>query len=153
MSVWGGPWISRRMRNGACLGSILTLLPMLPCPAALVPLIEPDARIERAADSLEHPRASRSAEQALLRLTRDRDETVRAAASAVLAAQYRRTDRLDQAAPLLEPWADLRPENLAPNRLEALLEYARGEAQGGLRLPHFARSTMPVNTPPAWPPL
>ena len=73
--------LGARLRRRRWLAAALfTTLPWTA--SALIPLIEPDARIERAAESLRDARAGRGAEQALVRLTRDRDEEVRAAASA-----------------------------------------------------------------------
>ncbi len=114
--------------------ALVSASPAVAAAAAVNPgitLMAPDARIERLANGLAGERTARAAEQALLRFSRDRDENVRAAAAAILSAYYRSIGRSVEAAALVRAWAEMRPENLLPNRFEAFLEHARGEILSG----------------------
>ena len=80
----------------------------------LMPTLVGHAQIEQAAGRLAGDNAisARNAERTLERMLRGRDEDGRLAAALVLAAHYRRSGRIPDAAALVEQYADLRPENL-----------------------------------------
>jgi tetratricopeptide (TPR) repeat protein len=105
----------------------------------LMPTLVGHARVEQAVERLvgDNAISARNAERTMERMLRGRDEDGRLAAALVLAAHYRRSGRIPDAAALVEQYADLRPENLDPQRLEAFLEYARCEAAGGRTLAAF----------------
>ncbi len=116
---------------------LVFLLVLARCGYGGLPLLAPDSRVERAVAGLSEERTARSAEQALQRLARDRNEDAQAAACAALAAHWRRSGRRDRASALVKPWSDLKPGNLVLNRIEALFEHALCEAEGGHPLSAF----------------
>jgi hypothetical protein len=101
-------------------------------------LLRPHGRVAQLAGRLDgEGHAVRAAEQQLQRALRSSDAAEQYSATVVLAAHFRRTGRASEATALVEAYSDLSPGNIAPEKLEAFLEYARLEAVTGNPLSAF----------------
>jgi len=97
-----------------------------------VPLLaDSTAPLNKAVEALKNPRLAGAAEEKLKALTKDPDATVRVRARVALAGQWRLKGKAEAAVPLVEPYAELKPENLQEPRAEGFIEAAMCQAALG----------------------
>jgi tetratricopeptide (TPR) repeat protein len=84
--------------------------------------------LNKAIDALSNPRLAGAAEEKLKTLMKDEDATVRVRARVALAGQWRLRNKAEAALPLVEPYSELKPENLVEPRVQGFVEAARCQA-------------------------
>jgi tetratricopeptide (TPR) repeat protein len=91
-------------------------------------LADSTVTLNKAIDALSNPRLAGAAEEKLKTLMKDEDATVRVRARVALAGQWRLKGKTEAALPLVEPYSELKPENLVEPRVQGFVEAARCQA-------------------------